>query len=99
MKRMLVVLILLLASVPLTASAARSATSFRVGITIEHDCSVARTPDGADISLACDGSASADIRALAAGRAWPRATRREPGAPVLREVSESDEMRLIVVEY
>lgn len=102
MRRLAVAFTLFLAIVPAFASAARSASTFRVGIAIEHDCTVARSPDGGDVALGCSAGTAATpvVRSLAAGQASPRPSRRDGVAPSrLHEVSEGDASRLVVVEY
>ena len=88
---------------PTVAQAATASSAFRVGITIEHDCRVSRTPDGGtDVSLDCDADAAerTAVRTIAAGAAWPRASEPRADAPRrLQAVDTGDATRMIVVEY
>jgi hypothetical protein len=101
MKRTTILLLILVSMAPAVANAARStASTFRVGIEIAHDCTAARAPDGAAVSLACSGKAIASQRTTTAGQAWPRAARRVDGAPMrVQDVAEGDAMRLVIVEF
>lgn len=92
-----------LGSLSSAAHAATATSSFRVGITIAHECRVERGTDpAATVALACDAGAEARtaVRSVATGAAWPRASEPVAGAPRrLQEVAADDATRMIVVEY
>ena len=103
MFRTSILALLVLVALPGAADAATATSTFRVGITIAHECRVERTPDGAaTVALECDADAEARsaVRTVATGAAWPRASEPVAGAPRrLQEVAVDDASRMIVVEY
>lgn len=88
---------------PAAAEAARSSSTFRVGITIAHECRVDRMPgESTGVSLDCDADAASrtTVSTIDTVAAWPRATEPMPGAPRrLQDVATGDASRMIVVEY
>jgi|SRR5688572_2250659 hypothetical protein len=98
MRRLLIAITLCLAVVPTLASAARSASTFRVGITIEHDCTVERAPDGGGVDLRCSaGTAAAPAVYTLSGADARAPSGRVEAAPITsREAAESGATRLVV---
>ena len=98
-RALITVLILVAALLPSRTDAAHTSSAFRVGITIEYSCHIARASEAADVAIACDAPTASTTRAISAGTAWPRLARLDRTNAVLREVGESDNARLIVVEF